>query len=56
MMNVYRPKDALISPRFAGIPTFMRLPFVDDPNQLDVALIGVPFDGGTTYRGNTIRM
>ena len=53
MMSAYRPKDALVSPRFAGIPTFMRLPFVSDPHQLDVALIGVPFDGGTTYRSGT---
>ena len=28
----------------------MRLPAITDPARLDVALIGVPFDGGTTYR------
>jgi agmatinase len=28
----------------------MRLPHVPDPNALDIALVGVPFDGGTTYR------
>ena len=28
----------------------MRLPHVTDPSELDVALIGIPFDGGTTYR------
>jgi len=50
MMNRLRPKDASVSPRFAGIPTFMRLPIVTDPYKLDVALVGVPFDGGTTYR------
>ena len=44
------PVDALEFPRFAGIPTFMRLPHIPDANRLDVALIGVPFDGGTTYR------
>ncbi len=49
-MNELQPKDALVSPRFAGIPTFMRLPLVTDPHQLDVALVGVPFDGGTSYR------
>ena len=46
----FQPLDALIYPRFAAIPTFMRLPHVPDPKALDIALVGVPFDGGTTYR------
>jgi len=45
------PVNALESPRFAGISTFMRLPHIPDAKRLDVALIGVPFDGGTSYRG-----
>jgi agmatinase len=44
------PTDALAFPRFAGVSTFMRLPAIPDPTRLDVALIGVPFDGGTSYR------
>src|SRR5271169_2760990 len=44
------PLDALVYPRFEGIPTFMRLPHITDPSALDVALVGVPFDGGTTFR------
>jgi agmatinase len=44
------PVNALEYPRFAGVPTFMRLPHIPDPSRLDVALIGVPYDGGTTYR------
>jgi len=44
------PINSLAFPRFAGISTFMRLPAITDPARLDVALIGVPFDGGTTYR------
>ena len=44
------PVDALQYPRFAGIPTFMRLPHVPDASRLDAALIGVPYDGGTSYR------
>jgi len=44
------PLDALVYPRFEGIPTFMRLPHITDPRALDVALVGVPFDGGTTFR------
>ncbi len=45
-----RPVDALVYPRFSGVPTFMRLPHIPDAHELDIALIGVPFDGGTTYR------
>jgi agmatinase len=45
-----QPINALENPRFAGIPTFMRLPHIPDAGLLDVALIGVPFDGGTSYR------
>src|SRR5580700_1474772 len=44
------PVDALEYPRFAGISTFFRLPHIPDPNRLDVALLGIPFDGGTSYR------
>lgn len=44
------PENALEVPRFAGIPTFMRLPHIPDAERLDVALVGVPFDGGTSYR------
>jgi len=47
------PVNALESPRFAGLSTFMRLPAIPDPKRLDVALIGVPFDGGTSYRSGT---
>jgi len=45
-----QPVDALEYARFTGIPTFMRLPHITQPEELDVAIIGVPFDGGTTYR------
>ncbi|MBL8838024.1 MAG: agmatinase [Alphaproteobacteria bacterium] len=46
------PQPALgtVLPRFAGIATFMRLPHVTDPVGLDIALVGVPWDGGTTNR------
>jgi guanidinopropionase len=37
-------------PRYMGIPTFMRAPVVDDLSSIDIALIGVPFDGGVTNR------
>jgi agmatinase len=45
-----KPINSLEFPRFAGVPTFMRLPHLPDAKRLDVALIGVPFDGGTSYR------
>jgi agmatinase len=46
----FRPLDPFASPRFGQVPTFMRLPHCRDPKLLDVALLGVPFDGGTSYR------
>ncbi|AMS16644.1 agmatinase [Pseudomonas chlororaphis] len=45
-----QPVDAALVPRFAGIPSFMRLPVFDDPAQVQIALVGVPWDGGTTNR------
>lgn len=45
-----QPMDAAEIPRFAGIPSFMRLPIFEDPAQVDIALLGVPWDGGTTNR------
>ena len=45
-----RPVDALVYPRFSGIATFMRLPHVPRAEDLDIALIGIPYDGGATYR------
>ena len=44
------PVLGTVLPRFAGVATFMRLPLVSDPTGLDIALIGVPWDGGTTNR------
>ena len=45
--------DALVHARSGGIATFMRLPHIHEAEQLDIALIGIPFDGGTTYRPGT---
>ena len=50
MTNTSQPVDAAATPRFAAVPTFMRLPVFDDPADLDIALVGVPWDGGTTNR------
>src|SRR5436309_8360170 len=46
----HQPRPSFQSPRFAQPATFMRLPHVTSPAGLDVAIVGVPFDGGTSYR------
>src|SRR5262249_2085875 len=46
----HQPRASFRSPRFAQPATFMRLPHVEDPHGLDVAIVGVPYDGGTSYR------
>ena len=50
MDKSYQPVDAAVVPRFAGVATFMRLPLVAGPEGLDIALYGIPWDGGTTNR------
>ncbi|MBI3475195.1 MAG: agmatinase [Acidobacteria bacterium] len=47
------PVDALVYPRFSGISTFMRLPHIPRAQELDIALVGIPFDNGATYRSGT---
>ncbi len=44
------PLDAQITPRFAGGPTFLRLPQQTDLSGLDVAIYGIPFDGAASFR------
>jgi agmatinase len=44
------PRDPFVSPRFGQIATFMLLPAAETPAGLDVALLGVPYDGGVSYR------
>jgi guanidinopropionase len=46
----HKVRDSSKSPRFAQPATFMRLPYVEDVQGLDAAIVGVPFDGGTSYR------
>ena len=38
---------------FSGIPTFMRQPASRDLEGVEVAVVGVPFDSGTSYRSGT---
>ncbi len=42
--------EAMLRPRFAEIPTFMRAPIAETLEALDIALIGVPMDLGVTNR------
>ncbi|MFN8076037.1 MAG: agmatinase [Kineosporiaceae bacterium] len=44
------PVDASLVPRFAGPATFARLPRLDEVSAADVAVVGVPFDSGVSYR------
>ena len=49
-MPRYGPADSLKSPRFTGPSTFARLPHVEDLDAVDLAITGVPFDTGVSYR------
>jgi len=44
------PIDPRKVPRFAGPATYARLPRLDQVDRCDVAVVGVPFDSGVTYR------
>jgi agmatinase len=44
------PVDATVIPRYVGPATFARLPRLDEVEQADVAIVGVPFDSGVSYR------
>ena len=49
-MPRYVPEDSMLSPRFTGPSTFARLPYVRTLEDVDLAVVGVPFDTGVTYR------
>jgi agmatinase len=42
--------DATKIPRYAGLTTFARLPQIDEVSDIDVAVLGIPFDTGVSYR------
>ena len=44
------PVDATVVPRYGGPATFARLPRLDEVGRADVAIVGVPFDSGVSYR------
>lgn len=48
--NPIGPPDASKSPRYGGFATFARLPRADEAGHPDIAVVGVPFDTGVSYR------
>ncbi|MDZ4719624.1 MAG: agmatinase [Roseiflexaceae bacterium] len=46
----YQPANSMESPRFTGIRTFARLPHVRTTEDVDVAIVGLPFDTGATFK------
>ena len=49
-MTPIGPIDSSRVPRFAGFATFARLPRIDQVDRADVAVVGMPFDSGVSYR------
>jgi agmatinase len=50
----FGPPDASVAPRYTGVRTFARLPHVELPrDDVDAAVIGVPFDTATSFRTGT---
>ena len=45
-----QPVSGTVVPRYAGPATFARLPELRDVERCDVAIVGIPFDAGTSYR------
>ena len=52
MNDFNQPVSGLVTPRFGGIATFMRLPHVqlDEAHDVDIGIVGIPWDGGTSNR------
>ncbi|WP_298936206.1 agmatinase [uncultured Ruegeria sp.] len=52
--SFFQPVSAMELARFAGVPTFMRLPVLTPDherfNEVDLGIVGIPWDGGTTNR------
>lgn len=49
-MPKYQPPSASAAPRFSGIKTFMRLPNIKTTEEVDFAIVGIPFDTGASYK------
>ncbi len=44
------PADARRAPRYSGIRTFARCPYIEDLDGVDIAVLGIPFDTGTSFK------
>jgi len=44
------PIDASLTPRYAGIATYAKLPRLEDVAQAEIAVVGIPFDTGVSFR------
>lgn len=42
--------NPMVVPRFSGIATFLKLPMATEGTKYDIAVLGIPFDGGASYR------
>lgn len=50
MTDFPQPVSGTVVPRFGDVATFMRLPLFRDPAEVEIGIVGVPWDGGTTNR------
>jgi guanidinopropionase len=50
MTDFPQPVSGTVVPRFGDVATFMRLPVFRDPAEVEIGMVGVPWDGGTTNR------
>jgi guanidinopropionase len=52
--SFFTPVSGMDLPRFAGVPTFMRLPHVPEGHEraaeVEIGIVGLPWDGGTSNR------
>jgi guanidinopropionase len=48
-----QPTDSFAVPRYAGLATFMRMPYDPDPADIEVGIVGVPFDLGSSFRSGS---
>lgn len=42
--------NPMVRPRYVGVPTFLRAPWQEDLQDVDIGIMGVPYDGGVTNR------
>lgn len=53
MTKKHQPVDPAFNPRFAGVRTFMRLPYEQKLSDVDFAIVGIPFDTAASFRAGT---